>query len=61
LINLRLALEHGPYELALVGKNLANEIESLGDSRSLAQEVPGRPRLFINEPRTIGLEMRASF
>jgi iron complex outermembrane receptor protein len=61
LINLRVALEHGPYELALVGKNLANEIENLGDSRSLAQEVPGRPRLFINQPRTIGLEMRASF
>ena len=43
-----------------MGKNLANEVANLGDSRSLAAETPGRPRLFVNQPRTIGLEFRQS-
>ena len=61
LINARFAFDHGPFEIALVGKNLANEVANLGDSRSLAAETPGRPRLFVNQPRTIGLEFRQSF
>jgi iron complex outermembrane receptor protein len=61
LINARLAFDHGPLEVALVGKNLANEVANLGDSRSLAAETPGRPRLFVNQPRTLGLEFRQSF
>jgi iron complex outermembrane receptor protein len=65
LINARLALtrdfSYGPMEIALVGKNLANEVANLGDSRSLAAETPGRPRLFVNQPRTIGVEFRQSF
>ncbi len=61
LIDARFSLRHGKMEYALVGKNLANEIANLGDNRSLAAEVPGRPRLMINQPRTIGLEVRASF
>jgi iron complex outermembrane recepter protein len=61
LINGRLALDRGALEIALVGKNLANEVANLGDSRSLAAETPGRPRLFVNQPRTIGVEFRQSF
>jgi iron complex outermembrane receptor protein len=65
LINARLAFAHdfayGPMEIALVGKNLGNEVANLGDSRSLAAETPGRPRLFVNQPRTIGVEFRQSF
>jgi len=61
LIDARFALAHGSLELALVGKNLSNEAANLGDSRSIAAEVPGRPRLFVNQPRTIGLEFRAHF
>jgi outer membrane receptor protein involved in Fe transport len=61
LINARFALVNGPMEVALVGKNLANEIANLGDSRSIAAETPGRPRLFVNQPRTLGLEFRQSF
>jgi iron complex outermembrane receptor protein len=65
LINARLAFAHdfayGPLEIALVGKNLADEVANLGDSRSLAAETPGRPRLFVNQPRTIGVEFRQSF
>jgi len=61
LVDLRFALVHGPYELALVGKNLTGETANLGDSRSIAAEVPGRPRLIINQPRTVGIEARATF
>jgi outer membrane receptor protein involved in Fe transport len=61
LINARVAFARGPLEIALVGKNLADEVANLGDSRSLAAETPGRPRLFVNQPRTIGVEFRQSF
>jgi outer membrane receptor protein involved in Fe transport len=61
LINARFALQHGTFEMALVGKNLANEVANLGDSRSIAAETPGRPRLFVNQPRTVGIEFRQSF
>jgi outer membrane receptor protein involved in Fe transport len=61
LINARLAFDHGPFEVALYGKNLADEVANLGDSRSIAAETPGRPRLFVNQPRTLGLEFRQSF
>jgi iron complex outermembrane receptor protein len=61
LFNGRLALQRGPLEVALVGKNLTDELTNLGDNRSIAAEVPGRPRLFVNQPRTVGLEVRQSF
>ena len=61
LINARFAFNHGLLEVALVGKNLANEVANLGDSRSIAAETPGRPRLFVNQPRTIGVEFRSNF
>ncbi len=61
LFNARFAFEHGPFEVAIVGKNLGNEVANLGDNRSIAAEVPGRPRLFVNQPRTIGVEFRQSF
>jgi iron complex outermembrane recepter protein len=61
LIDARFAFARGPLEIALVGKNLANEVANLGDNRSLAAETPGRPRLLVNQPRTIGVEFRQSF
>jgi iron complex outermembrane recepter protein len=61
LINARVAFDHGTFEVAVVGKNLADEVANLGDNRSIAAEVPGRPRLFVNQPRTIGVEFRQSF
>jgi iron complex outermembrane receptor protein len=61
LFNARLALQRGPFEVALVGKNLTDELTNLGDNRSIAAEVPGRPRLFVNQPRTVGIEVRESF
>jgi iron complex outermembrane receptor protein len=61
LLDARLAMMHDKLEVAFVGKNLGNEVANLGDNRSLAAETPGRPRLIVNQPRTIGLEFRASF
>jgi len=61
LLNARFAFSNGKTELALVGKNLTNEVTNLGDNRSIAAEVPGRPRLFLNQPRTIGIEFTQRF
>jgi outer membrane receptor protein involved in Fe transport len=61
LIDARVAFDRGPFEVALFGKNLADEVANLGDSRSIAAETPGRPRLFVNQPRTLGIEFRQSF
>ncbi|MBS0580507.1 MAG: TonB-dependent receptor [Proteobacteria bacterium] len=61
LLDARIAFIHGATELALVGKNLTNEVTNLGDNRSIAAEVPGRPRLFINQPRTLGVEFVQHF
>jgi outer membrane receptor protein involved in Fe transport len=61
LLNARFAFSNGKTEFALVGKNLTNEVTNLGDNRSIAAEVPGRPRLFLNQPRTIGIEFTQRF
>ena len=57
----KLAFSRDRFQVALVGKNLTNEVANLGDNRSIAAEVPGRPRLFVNQPRTLGVEFRQSF
>jgi iron complex outermembrane receptor protein len=61
LLGARLAFDHDIWEFAVVGRNLTNEYADLGDSRSLAAETPGRPRLLMNQPRTIELQARVSF
>ena len=61
LFDAHIGLRNDTTEVALVGKNLNNDITNLGDNRSIAAEVPGRPRLFINQPRTVGIEVRHSF
>ena len=61
LINARFAFQHGTFEMAFVAKNLGDEVANLGDNRSIAAEVHGRPRLFVNQPRTLGVEFRQSF
>jgi len=61
LIDARIGVTRGTWNYSLVGKNLSNEHANLGDSRSIAAETPGRPRLFVNQPRTIGIEIRTTF
>jgi hypothetical protein len=55
------ALTFSQYEVALVGKNLTNDHANLADNRSIAVELPGRPRIVTNQPITFGIEFRATF
>ncbi|QTH21531.1 TonB-dependent receptor [Rhizorhabdus wittichii] len=57
----RLAVTWSRYELALFGKNLGDRRANLADNRSISVETPGRARVVVNQPRTIGIEMRSSF
>jgi outer membrane receptor protein involved in Fe transport len=61
LLDARLGVRKGAYEVALFGKNLTNEHANLADNISIGAEYPGRPRLVVNRPRTIGVEVRARF
>ena len=61
LLNARIALQHASWEVAVVGKNIVNEHANLGDSRSIAAETVGRPRILVNQPQTFGIELRAHF
>ncbi len=61
LLDARFALSRNAYEIALFAKNLTNEHANLADNRSIAAELPGHPRIVTNQPRTIGIELRAKF
>ena len=61
LLGARLAYRLRNYEFAFFGKNLTDVEANLGDNRSLAAETVGRPRIVVNTPRTLGLEVRAKF
>ncbi len=61
LVNLRVGARQGPYELSLFAKNIFNEIASLGDPIPVSAEPPIRARVGIAQPRTLGVDFRASF
>lgn len=61
LLDSRIAVTWQNYQLAFVGKNLTNEHANLSDNGSLGAEVVGRPRIVVNQPRTLGLEFIAKF
>ena len=61
LLDARIAYQLRNYEFAFVGKNLTGTEANLGDNRSLAAETVARPRLVVNAPRTLGVEVRAKF
>lgn len=59
LLEANIGLLWSRYELLLTGKNLTDTIASYGDYVAISAELPGRPRVPIAAPRTIGLEFRA--
>ena len=59
--NLRLGTEFGLDEVSLFAKNLFDEASNFGDIPPLGVQTPGRPRIVVNQPRTIGLEWRRRF
>ncbi len=61
IIDGKVGLSVGSWDVSLVAKNLTNEHANLADNRSIAVEMPGRPRIVTNQPRTIGIDVRKSF
>ncbi len=60
-LNLRAGVMNENWDLTLFADNATDERANLGDNRSIAAEMPGRPRIVTNRPRTIGLEARYRF
>ena len=60
-VNLRVGMVTEKYEVILFVDNVSNERANLADSRSIAAEQPGRQRLVVNRPRTIGLRTSYQF
>lgn len=62
IMNLRLGASiDNKWDIGLFVDNVTNERANLSDNRSIAAEVPGRPRILTNRPRTIGLDVRRFF
>ncbi len=60
-LNTRLGIRNDRYEITLFVDNIFNETAVYSDSRTLAAEAAGRPRIVRNRPRTIGIDFRANF
>ena len=62
IVNARIGLSiDDAYEIALFAKNLTDERASLSDITAVSVEAPGRARVTINQPRTMGAEVRLRF
>jgi iron complex outermembrane receptor protein len=62
IVNGRIGVSIGDaYEVALFAKNLTDERASLSDITAVSVEAPGRTRVTINQPRTLGAEVRLRF
>jgi len=60
-LNLRAGIVNERWDLIVFVDNVTDERASLADSRSIAAEAPGRQRLVVTRPRTIGIEARMRF
>lgn len=61
LVNTRFGIRNDSYTIALFVDNLFDEEAVFADNRTLAAEVLGRPRIVRNRPRTIGIDVRATY
>ncbi len=61
VVNARIGGVYQGFEVAVFAKNLTNERANLSDSVAVGADAPGRARVTINPPRTIGLELRTKF
>ncbi|MBO9499578.1 MAG: TonB-dependent receptor [Novosphingobium sp.] len=61
LVNLRATAHLKGLDIGLFAENLFDEAANLSDLPSLAEELPGRPRIMASRPRTIGVEGRIRF
>jgi len=60
-LNLRAGVIRDDWEITLFVDNVTNTHANMADSRSIAAETPGRPRIVTNRPRTIGIDVRKQF
>lgn len=60
-VNLRTGINQGPWAAALFVRNVFNTLGVTGDLLPDGAQLPGRPRLFVTRPRTIGIQLRRDF
>jgi outer membrane receptor protein involved in Fe transport len=60
-VNLRAGINQGPWAAALFVRNVFNTLGVTGDLLPDGAQLPGRPRLFVTRPRTIGIQLRRDF
>ncbi|HXA36410.1 MAG TPA: TonB-dependent receptor [Steroidobacteraceae bacterium] len=61
LADFRLGVDQGPWQLALSVRNAFNKLGVISDLLPDGVQLPSRPRLFVTQPRTIGLQLRREF
>lgn len=61
LVNFRVSLTSGAWDVAFFGRNLLNDIERQDRFTSAIINVAGRPRYPINRPRSFGVEVQRHF
>jgi outer membrane receptor protein involved in Fe transport len=61
IVDLRFGFQLGKAEVSVFAKNITNENANFSDLPSLAAELPTRPRIVTNRPRTVGLEVTTRF
>jgi outer membrane receptor protein involved in Fe transport len=61
IADLRLGVRHDRFEIAAFVTNLTNEHASLADAVLIGAQLPGQPRVLINQPRTVGIDVRIRF
>ncbi len=57
ITNFRVGVRADSWSFTAFADNISNTHANLGDNQSQGAELPGRPRILVNRPRTIGLEM----
>jgi iron complex outermembrane recepter protein len=61
LLDLRTGVNQGPWEFTVFLNNVFDERGVVSDLLSEGAELPGRPRLFVTQPRTVGVQVRRDF
>lgn len=61
VVDFRLTYVTERWQLAGFVDNASDERVNYSDGVSIAQEVPGRPRIATNRPRTVGFSVKADF
>lgn len=61
ILNLRTGITQGPWQLTFFVDNVLNKLGIIGDLLPEGAELPGRPRLFVTRPRTVGVQLARKF